>query len=105
MTLVSGDPSAPLEPGDEIVYSYDATLVASMTNVAIATATPSGPGGGALPAATLASSNDARVLLFQETLPRTGSSLFEQLRLGMTLLLAGGFVVAAVWAVEDDELV
>ena len=95
MSVVAGDPAVPLAPGAEIVWAYDHVLVASVVNVATATAVPSFPEGGAVSGEVLVSSNDARLAILQETLPRTGSSLFEQLRLGLTLLMAGAFVVAA----------
>ncbi len=86
MTLVSGDPTAPLAPGDEIVWSYNSTITADLTNTATATGTPTDAGGVPTGAADLTDSDDARVAL---ELPRTGSEASAQLRFALLLLLAG----------------
>jgi len=45
MTLVSGDPTVALAPGDSIVWSYDATIEGALTNTATSSGTPSDPEG------------------------------------------------------------
>jgi hypothetical protein len=63
MTLVSGDPTPPLAPGDRLVYGYESTITGDLTNTAIATGTPSDEHGVPLPGATpVADSNEASVV-------------------------------------------
>lgn len=40
MTLVSGDDTVPLEPGDELVYSYESTITTDLLNTATVTGYP-----------------------------------------------------------------
>ncbi len=55
MTLVSGDDSVDLGPGEELVYSYSSTITASLVNTATVTGHPIDDG------APVTASNDAEV--------------------------------------------
>jgi LPXTG-motif cell wall-anchored protein len=103
MDVVSGDPTVPLAPGDEVVFAYETTITATMINVAVVTGTPTDPDGDPLvPETTVTDDNDARVNLDVDadpgqddddddpTLPRTGTSTTDQILFGLGLLSLGG---------------
>jgi LPXTG-motif cell wall-anchored protein len=62
MTLVSGDDTAPLLPGEVLVYSYETTITADLLNTATTTGTPSDVEGAPIPDADdVTDTNDAAV--------------------------------------------
>ncbi|WP_163540918.1 hypothetical protein [Occultella kanbiaonis] len=58
MTLVSGDDTVPLEPGAELVYSYDSTITADLLNTATVTGYPEDGGE------PVTDTNDAAVQMY-----------------------------------------
>lgn len=75
MTLVSGDDTVPLAPGDELVYSYEATITDDLLNVAITVGTPVDADGVEIPELVpVTDDNDASV----EVVVLTPSILLEK---------------------------
>ncbi len=61
MTLVSGDDTVPLAPGDELVYSFEGNINGDLLNTATVTGTPTDEEGTPLDLPDVTDDNDAEV--------------------------------------------